>query len=81
MKTTVVQGVLTSYELMLAILFRGGVSNHVATISCGSDAVTNPVTGRRIISGYQGGMAVTMTTMTTTTMSMKTLSMTTMAIG
>jgi hypothetical protein len=39
MKTTVVKGVLTSYELMLAILFRWRVR------SCGSDAVTDPVTG------------------------------------
>ncbi len=42
MKTTVVKGVLTSYELVLAILFRW-------PISCGSDAVTCPVTGRIII--------------------------------
>jgi hypothetical protein len=69
MKTTVVQGVLTSYELMLAILFRGGVFDRAATISCGSDAVTDPVMGWRIISVYQGEMAScgngTITTMAT----------------
>ena len=48
MKTTVVKGVLTSYELMLAILFRWCV-RCATTILCGSDAVTDPVTGRIIL--------------------------------
>ncbi len=48
MKTTVVKGVLTSYELMLAILFRWRVLC-ATTILCGSDAVTDPVTGRIIL--------------------------------
>ncbi len=42
MKTTVVKGVLTSYELMLAIyqVTCDGVLDCAATVSCGSDAVT-----------------------------------------
>jgi len=50
---------VNTYELMLAMLFRGGVFDRVATKLCGSDAVTDPVTGWswRIISGYQGEMA------------------------
>ncbi len=45
MKTTVVKGVLTSYELMFAILS--------ATILCGSDAVKDPVTGQIITSKWK----------------------------
>ncbi len=49
MKTTVVKGVLTSYELMLASQsFLGGVFDRAATISCCSDEVTGPVTGQII---------------------------------
>ena len=45
MKTDVVNGVLTSYELMLAIYLGtlDGKLDHAATILCGSDAVTDPV--------------------------------------
>ena len=47
MKTTVVKGVLTSHELMITILFRC-VFDRAATISFGSDAVTDPISGRII---------------------------------
>jgi hypothetical protein len=45
MKTTVVKGVLTSYEFMLAIYLvtHDGVLDRVATILCSSDAVMDPV--------------------------------------
>ena len=50
MKTTVINGVLAFYELMLAVYL--GTCNImldcVATISCGSDAVTDPVLGQII---------------------------------
>jgi len=46
-KTIAVNGVLTSYELMLAIYLgtRDGVLDCAATLSCGSDTVTYPVLG------------------------------------
>ena len=44
MKTTVVKGVLTSYELVLTILFRWCARSCVAILCC-SYAVTCPVTG------------------------------------
>ena len=47
MKTTVVNGVLTSYELMLAN-YLGGVLYRAVTILCGSDTVTDPVMGQII---------------------------------
>ena len=48
MKTTVVEGLLTSYELVLAILFVRWRARSCIAISCGSDAVTCQVTGRII---------------------------------
>ena len=51
MKTTVVNGVLPSYDLMLAT-YLGGVVYRAVTILCGSDTVTDPVTGW-IISGRE----------------------------
>ena len=46
MKTTVVKGLLTSYELVLASQYSlGGVFDPAAMILCGSDAVMDPVTG------------------------------------
>jgi len=50
MKTTVVNGVLISYKLMLTIYLgtRDGVLDRVTTISFGSDAVTDLVLGRII---------------------------------
>ena len=58
MKTTVVNRMLTSYELMIAIYLGtlDGVLNHAARISCGSDAVTDPVLGW-IITPLQQGIA------------------------
>ncbi len=44
MKTTVVKGVLTSYELMLAT-YLGWVLYCAVTILCGSDTVPDLVTG------------------------------------
>jgi len=48
-KTTAVYGVLTSYELMLTIYLctSDGMLDRAAltSITCGSDAVTDPVSG------------------------------------
>ncbi len=59
MKTTVVNGVLSSYELYLVIYLgstRDGVLDRAATISCGSDAVMDQVSGR-IITPLPHGIA------------------------
>ena len=47
MKTTLVNGVFLSYELTLAT-YLGGVLYCAVTISCGSETVIDPVTGRII---------------------------------
>ena len=48
MKTTVVKGVLTSLS-SCSLSYLGGVFDRAVMISCGSDAVTDPVTGWIII--------------------------------